>query len=82
MKTETEHTTRLMTRKEAARHITATYGIPMSPLTLDTLASTGGGPIFCKFGRRALYDPGDIEGWVKKRMTRKYSSTSDEQSHA
>lgn len=82
MKSETDQNAKLMTRKEAARYITARFGIPISPLTLDTLASTGGGPKFRKWGRRALYEVTDIEGWVTQRMSRKYSSTSDEHSQA
>lgn len=70
---------KLMTRKETARHITTNYGISMSPPTLDTLASQGGGPKYVKFGRRAYYEAADIDLWVKGRMSRKFTSTSDEQ---
>ena len=69
---------KLMTRKEAARHIMFQYGIPMSPLTLDKYASQGGGPRFQKFSRRVFYDAREIEVWVKSRLTPFYQSTSDE----
>ena len=80
MNTQTGPILKLMTRKERARHITAEFGISMSPLTLDTLASQGGGPKYVKFGRHAYYQAADIETWVKCRMSRKFTSTSDEHS--
>ena len=69
---------RLMTRPQAAHYITTQYGIPMSPLTLEKMASQGGGPQYTKFGRRAFCAASDIDIWVKTRMSRKFSSTSDE----
>lgn len=77
--TQIDSIPKLMTRKETARHLKAVYGISMSPMTLDTLASQGGGPRYAKFGRRVYYDAMDIEDWVRKRISRKFSSTSDEQ---
>ena len=70
---------KLMTRKETARHIKTHFGITMSPLTLDTLASQGGGPKYVKWGRRAYYEAADIETWVRSRISPKFASTTDEQ---
>jgi hypothetical protein len=70
--------TRFMTRKQVPVYVAKTFGILLSHLTLDTLASQGGGPKYVKFGRRAYYEPVDVDAWVKGRTTRKFSSTSDE----
>lgn len=72
---------KLMTRKDAARYLASRYGISMSPLTLDTYASQGGGPKYVKFGRRAYYETADIDSWVSGRLSRKFASTSDELQH-
>jgi len=76
---ELDLTQKLMTRKETARHIKTHFGLTMSPLTLDTYASQGGGPKYIKWGRRAYYAAADIETWVRSRISRKFASTTDEQ---
>jgi hypothetical protein len=37
----------------------------LSPRTLEKRRRHGGGPRYCKFGRRVLYGLNDLEAWVK-----------------
>ena len=46
----------------------------LSPATLETMRSRGGGPVFAKLGRRVVYQREDLDAWVKERRKR---STSD-----
>ncbi|MBJ7409985.1 MAG: helix-turn-helix domain-containing protein [Phenylobacterium sp.] len=46
----------------------------LSVSTLNKLRVFGGGPPFLKLGRRVVYDPADLDGWLAERRRR---STSD-----
>ena len=46
----------------------------LSASTLNKLRVFGGGPPFLKLGRRVVYDPVDLDGWMAERRRR---STSD-----
>ena len=46
----------------------------LSPATLDTMRSRGGGPVFSKLGRRVVYRREDLDSWV---LERQQKSTSD-----
>ncbi|MCZ4343762.1 helix-turn-helix domain-containing protein [Sphingomonadaceae bacterium G21617-S1] len=46
----------------------------LSPRTLEKMRVVGGGPPFCKFGRRVAYAVGDLEAWA---ANRRCNSTSD-----
>ena len=78
MSEQTENHTRLMTRKQVPKYVEKVFGIRLSHLTLDTLASQGGGPRYLKFGRRAYYESADVDDWIRSRMTAKFSCTSEE----
>ena len=67
--------TPFLTRKLAAEKIRE-YGIPCATTTLTKLACIGGGPLFHKFGKRALYSPADLEAWVSSRLSAPRASTS------
>jgi hypothetical protein len=71
---------KLLTRQQAADYVFKSFGITLSALTLDALASKSGGPKYVKWGRKSYYEPHDLETWVKSRMSRKFTSTSDEAS--
>ena len=51
----------------------ATY-LGLSPKTLETLRTRGGGPPFLKLGRRVVYRKTDLDTWLAARIRR---STSD-----
>ena len=46
----------------------------LSPKTLETLRTRGGGPPFLKLGRRVVYRKTDLDNWLAARVRR---STSD-----
>lgn len=46
----------------------------LSPATLETMRSRGGGPPFVKLGRRVVYQREDLDAWLDERKRR---STSD-----
>ncbi|MEZ5669891.1 MAG: helix-turn-helix domain-containing protein [Alphaproteobacteria bacterium] len=49
--------------------------IGLSTSTLAKLRLYGGGPVFCKLGRRVVYRQSDLEDWLAQRVRR---STSDQ----
>jgi predicted DNA-binding transcriptional regulator AlpA len=48
--------------------------VGLSPATLETLRTRGGGPAFMKLGRRVVYTRKDLDHWL---ADRRRSSTSD-----
>ena len=56
-------------RIDAAVYLKDKYGFG-SRRTLDKLASVGGGPVYIKIGGCAVYDPADLDAWVRSRMSR------------
>jgi len=54
----------LLTRVATAMALTAA-GYPISPATLATKASRGGGPLYSRFAGRTLYRWGDAIDWAK-----------------
>jgi len=38
--------------------------------TLRNLRCIGGGPTYIKAGKRVLYDPADLDGWMNARKVR------------
>jgi hypothetical protein len=52
-------------------------GFPVSPKTLQTMATRGGGPPFLKFGKHVLYRWKDALAWAKARLSEPRSSTSE-----
>jgi hypothetical protein len=58
----------LLTRPQAASALTKSNR-PISPETLSTLASRGGGPNYRLWGKRALYSWGDLLSWAEARLS-------------
>lgn len=65
-----------LTRNEAAFYLTR-QGYPTAKGTLQKLACVGGGPIYRKFGNRALYTPEDLLAWAESRLTPPIRNTSE-----
>jgi hypothetical protein len=65
-----------LTRVAAAEALT-TAGFPVSPATLATKATRGGGPPFQRFGRVPLYRWGDCLDWAHSRLSAPLRSTSE-----
>ena len=66
----------LLTRDQTAEALTAA-GFPISPKTLATKATRGGGPEFQKFGSRPLYRWGASLRWAEARLAAPIASTSE-----
>jgi len=58
----------VLTTPEAADYV------GLSPATLETMRTRGGGPIFAKLGARVVYERDDLDRWLSER---KRASTSD-----
>jgi hypothetical protein len=65
-----------LTRVAAADALT-TAGFPVSPATLATKATRGGGPPFQRFGRVPLYRWDDLLDWAQSRLSPPLRSTSE-----
>jgi hypothetical protein len=61
------------TRRRAAEALTA-CGIPVSPKTLLTKATRGGGPPYQLFGKIAIYTGGALVRWALAEMSHSASS--------
>jgi hypothetical protein len=57
----------LLTRMATAAALTSA-GYPISPATLATKATRGGGPPYCFFAGRTLYRWGDALNWARARV--------------
>ncbi len=66
----------LRDRKTTAENLTSA-GFPVSPATLATMATRGGGPRYQLFGRKPLYRWGDALEWAKGRLSKPIRSTSE-----
>lgn len=66
---------KFLSRAEAADYINA-RGLPCTKLTLQKLATIGGGPVFRRFGRRAVYLPQDLDKWIDSKLSAPLASTS------
>lgn len=66
----------LLGRRQTADALTSA-GFPISPATLQTMASRGGGPLFRNFGPRVLYRWGDALDWAKSRLSKPRRSSSE-----
>lgn len=66
----------LLTRERTARALTDA-GYPVSPKTLATKATRGGGPPYSLFSGRALYRWGDALDWARSLTTAPRRSTSE-----
>ena len=67
-------------RREAAAYVREKHNVPCAAATLATLASRGGGPCFCLFGRIPIYSEEDLDAWVEARMGAPVRSTSEARS--
>jgi hypothetical protein len=71
----------LLTRAQAGAALTEA-GFPVSPATLSTKATRGGGPPYRLFGRKPLYRWGDVLAWAQNCCTEPHVNTSEGRSTA
>jgi hypothetical protein len=69
-------TNRLLSRSEASEYL-IDRGLPVARQTLAKLAVTGEGPAYSCFGTRVVYDPADLDAWIKARLTKPRRSRSE-----
>lgn len=67
--------TRYLDRKEAAAYVRQ-RGLPCSPNTLAKFATTGGGPVYRRFGNKAVYTNADLDHWIERKLSSPLRSTS------
>lgn len=65
---------KFLRRKSAADYLRDKYGWG-SWQTLAKLAVTGGGPVYRKFGRAAVYAPEDLDEWALTKLGAPQRST-------
>jgi hypothetical protein len=75
MAVPTDPDTRL--RGPSAASALSEAGYQISPTTLATLATRGGGPRFQKWGRYPIYEWRDLVAWAEARLSAPISSTSE-----
>jgi hypothetical protein len=65
-----------LNRDATAQSLTA-LGYKITPATLATKATRGGGPPFFLWGRKPLYRWGDALAWAEGRLSKPVRSTSE-----
>lgn len=55
-------------RTEASEYLALVYGIELSPATLATYASRGGGPGYQKVNRTPLYPTVELDAWAANKL--------------
>lgn len=68
-------TQRYYSRNEAADLIKS-RGLPITRNTLQKYATTGGGPVYRRFGNRAVYLAADLDAWIEEKLSSPRASTS------
>ena len=67
---------RWLSRREAAAYLTE-RGFKISHLTLQKMASVGGGPKYRIWGNRAIYGPPDLDEYAEDKLSAPRRSTSE-----
>ena len=55
-------------RREAAEYVES-KGLPLRWTTLQKFATVGGGPVYRRFGRKAVYTRQDLDAWIAQRLS-------------
>jgi hypothetical protein len=63
-------------RPEAAQYLTEELGLRVSKLTLQKWVTTGGGPAYRRFGKRAVYIVDDLNEWAERKLSAPSLSSS------
>ena len=57
-----------LSRPEAAEYVRA-RGLIVSKTTLQKFATVGGGPVYRRFGSRAVYTTADLDAWIEQKLS-------------
>ncbi len=63
-------------RPEAAQYLTDHLGLRVSKTTLQKWVTTGGGPAYRRFGKRAVYLIQDLNEWAERKLSAPRLSSS------
>lgn len=63
--------------RTAAAEAANAEGLPLSPKSLATMATRGGGPKMSHFGRRVVYYGSDLIAWIETRLSASIGSSSE-----
>ena len=66
---------RYLDRAEAADYLSS-RGLRTSRNTLQKLVTVGGGPLYRRFGKRAVYLQADLDAWIAERLSPPRRSSS------
>ncbi|MBL8419313.1 MAG: hypothetical protein JNK92_01640 [Dechloromonas sp.] len=67
---------RFLTRAEAAQYLTEQLGLPTAKTTLQKWVTNGGGPVYRRFGKYAVYAVPDLDTWADGKLTTPRCSSS------
>lgn len=67
---------RFLSRAEAAQYLTDQRGLPTARGTLQKWVTTGGGPVYRRFGKYAVYAVPDLDAWADAKLTAPRASSS------
>jgi hypothetical protein len=67
----------MLRRREAAKYVRDSWGVPCAEKTLAKLAVVGGGPVFRRYGSIPLYETEALDEWVLSKLSRPVRSTSE-----
>lgn len=67
---------RYINREEAAQYLTEQRGLTVSKNTLQKWVTTGGGPAYRRFGKRAVYQIQDLNEWAERKLSAPRLSSS------
>ncbi len=66
---------RYLDRREAAEYLSA-RGLRVSHKTLQKWVTTGGGPVYRRWGRNAVYLVSDLDAWAAAKLSPPRSSSA------
>ena len=66
---------KFLSREEAAQYLTE-LGLRTARGTLQKWVTTGGGPAYRRYGKRAVYTIDDLEAWAKSKLSAPRHTTS------
>lgn len=64
-----------LSREEAAKYLSE-RGLKTAKGTLQKWVTTGGGPAYRRFGKRAVYTIDDLNAWAKRKLSAPRLSSS------
>lgn len=73
---------KFLTRAEAAQYLTDQRGLPTAKTTLQKWVTAGGGPVYRRFGKYAVYAVPDLDAWADSKLTAPRASSSGNASGA